>query len=162
MKINNTNITKSAARRMRSAYLEKQREVDRDRRKYQQVMETIKQGEEDTIARMLNTAASMCLNSPSGSVTASAIAQKFPDMSREEIVGQLVVAGGEHYNGSGRTHGAKHKVTRDAIANKSVKIDWTTITRQFIELDANGKPVEGGQVIELTTRQNRYKVKAAK
>lgn len=154
----NTNMSKKSARKFRAEYLAMQAEVESRRRKYQRMMEEIKEGEEQTISRMLDTAAAMCAASPTGSVTAAAIAQQFPDMSREEIVGQLVVAGGEHYNGSGRTHKATHKTTQRVIDDKGVKIDYKSITRTFVECDEYGKPIEGGQTVTLTTRQNRYKV----
>lgn len=154
----NTTMNKKSARKFRQEYIAMQAEVENRRRQYRRMVEEIKQGEEDTIARMLDTAAAMCAASPTGKVTASAIAQQFPDMSREEIVGQLVVAGKEHYNGCGKTRKATHTVTQRMIDNNGVSIDWHTVTRTFVECDQSGRPIEGGEVVTLSTKQNRYKV----
>lgn len=158
MKLTNSNLTKTNARKYRAEYLAMMNEVEQRRRKYRRMMDEIKQGEEDTISRMLDTAAAMCAASPTGRVTAAAIAQQFPDMSREEIVGQLVVAGGEHYNGMGRTKRATHTVTNKAITDKRVKISWKPVTRTFVETDESGKPIPGGQTVTLTSKQNNYAV----
>ena len=81
------------------------------------------------------------------------------DMSRHEVVGNLLVALEEHYNGFSYprpTKGASHK----AVERRKGQVarEYITITQRFAEVDEKGELVKGGVTIQKQKHTSSYGV----
>lgn len=154
-----TTMSKQALKNFRGDYLNLQAQVDKARRQYQTMRENQKKEEEAILGRMFTQTRKLgeiLGRAPTAREISVAMGR---EMSTPEIVGQLLVAAGEHYNGASYprpTTQATHTTTQ-AMKHK-VKIDVRMITKRYAEINADGELVENGRVIAHTTRQNTYKV----
>ncbi len=156
----NTNTTKDAARNYRNEYLEMMAEVERRRSRYQRMMAEIHTAENEVIEDLYRTI--QVLMAAKGGVypTAAEItAAMGGKMTRHEVVGQLTVALGEHYNGCGKTHKATHEPTQRMIDTAKVGSDYRQVTRRFAEIDASGQVIPNGLTIKQTSTVKGYGVR---
>lgn len=144
----NTNKTKSEARSLRREYLAMMAEVETRRAAYFEMMAEIKAAENEVIAEMYNVLSAIIKATGKMPTAAQLTAAMKGKMSRHEVVGQLTVALGEHYNGYGRTSQATREPTQDAKGK--VRADYKKVEHRFAEVDENGKLVEGGTTITKT------------
>lgn len=150
----NTNKTRDEARSFRNEYLAMMAEVETRRAAYFDMMAEIKAAENEIISEMYATLSAIIKATGKMPTAAQLTAAMKGKMSRHEVVGQLTVALGEHYNGYGRTKKATHKPTQDAKGR--VKADYKRITQRFAEVDENGKLVPGGATIAKTDTVKVY------
>lgn len=150
----NTNKTKSEARSFRREYLAMMAEVATRREAYFEMMAEIKAAEDEIVTELYTVLADIVEVTGKMPTAAQLTAAMKGKMSRHEVVGQLTVALGEHYNGYGRTKKATHKPTQDAKGR--VKADYKRITQRFAEVDENGKLVPGGATIAKTDTVKVY------
>lgn len=157
-----TTISKSTMKEFRGAYIAMQDEVNARRAKYQDMRRKAMQEEEDILEEMFRTAENL-LKVLGREPTANEIAIALDGtMSRQEVVGQLMVAAGEHCNGATYpkpTKNARHTATKRRKGK--VSIDHIITTRKFAEVDDKGELVKGGLVIKKTTCRNGYRVQGA-
>lgn len=153
-----TTISKTEAQEFRTEYLRMQDEVCRRRAQYQSMRASQHREENEIIQEMFETAAALA--TPSKAPTAAEIARAMGDkMTRSEVVGQMLVACGEHYNGMGRTDGASHEPTAEMKAREKVSTTTRTRRRIFKEVDESGHLIPGGRSFCQTDRVNGYRVK---
>ncbi len=153
----NTNLT--AALNVRKNYLNMMAQVETMRQQYRKMREKISAEENALVERMFQTAAAIYQDTgvaPTANEIAAALGG---DMSRQEVVGQMMVAMCEHMNGASYpkpTINAKHKATGQRKGH--VKGRKVNVTRRFAEVDKNGKLVEGGATMATHSWVNRYEV----
>lgn len=158
----NINTTKESARNFRNEYLNMMAEVERRRAQYQKMVAAIHTAENEVIAEMYRTI-TVLMNAnngefPSANQITAAMGGK---MTRHEVVGQLTVALGEHYNGTGRTHKATHEPTQECIDRRTVKADYKRRVRKFAEVDDYGNLIPNGEVKEVPESVKVYGVVGA-
>lgn len=157
MKLNNVKMDKTAARNFRNEYIAMMDEVARRRKVYQQAIAAIHTAENEVIADMFRQVASLTDvlgRCPSAAEITRAMGGR---MSRHEVVGQLTVALGEHYNGMGLTKNATHEPTQ--AAKGKVKANYIRQRKTFAEVDKSGALVEGGQTITTETLTKTYGIR---
>lgn len=158
----NINTTKESARNFRNEYLNMMAEVERRRAQYQRMVAAIHTAENEVIAEMYRTI-TVLMNAnggefPNANQITAAMGGK---MTRHEVVGQLTVALGEHYNGHGKTHKATHEPTQAHIDRRTVCADYKYRIRKFAEVDASGSLIPNGEVKEVKECVKVYGVKGA-
>lgn len=150
----NVNITKKEALNYRREYLAMLAEVATRREAYFEMMAEIKAAENEVVAEMYATLEKLVTATGKMPTAAQLTAAMGGKMSQHEVVGQLTVALGEHYNGTGLTKKATHKPTQDAKGR--VKADYKKVEQRFAEVDENGKLVPGGATITKTDTVKVY------
>lgn len=158
----NINTTKESARKFRNDYLAMMAEVERRRDQYRRMMDAIHTAENEVISDMYRTIVTL-MNAnggefPSANQITAAMGGR---MSRHEVVGQLTVALGEHYNGCGKTHKATHEPTQAHIDRRTVRSDYKRRTRRFAEVDKSGALIPNGEVKEVQESVKVYGVVGA-
>lgn len=138
-----TAITKTTLDAQRKAYLDLQAHVDSLRSQYRKDRDEMRTEEEEILQRMFMTIHR--LQDLLGRFPTSAeVAQAMQgEMSRREVLGQLLVGANCHYNGTGRTHGATHATTQ--AEKGKLHHEYRRTTRKFAEVTEQGELVQGGK-----------------
>lgn len=140
-----TTINTTDLQDMRSSYLALLDEVARQRALYKMKKGEMKAEEEEILQEMFAAVRTLEKSLKCRPTTAQIAAAMNGKMSRQEVVGQLLVAANQHYNGVGRTWNAKHDTTQEQKGK--IQHFYKHVTRQFAEVDEQGNLVEGGKVI---------------
>lgn len=154
-----TTMSKDSMKASRKQYLDMEAEVYRLRKAYQAMREQAKQEEEGILEEMFRAVDMLSSKLGRWPTAAEITAAMEGAMSRHEVVGNLTVALCEHYNGTyynKPTPNASHKAVQRRKGH--TRSDYRTITRQFVEVDESGKPIEGGSIIKHTERRKVYAV----
>lgn len=154
-----TTMNKKAMQDTRREYLNMEAEVARRRAAYWAMRKQVQQEEENILEEMFRTVDMLSSKLGRWPTAAEITAAMEGAMSRHEVVGNLTVALCEHYNGTyynKPTPNASHKAVQRRKGH--TRSDYRTITRQFVEVDESGKPIEGGCTIKHTERRKVYAV----
>ena len=81
------------------------------------------------------------------------------DMTQHEVVGNLLVALNDHYNGFSYPNPTK-KASHKAVECRKGKVarEYITITQRFAEVDEDGKLIEGGVTMKKDKHTTSYGV----
>lgn len=140
-----TTIKTADLQDMRSSYLALLDEVARQRAFYKLKKGEKKAEEEEILQEMFAAIRTLENTLKCRPTTAQITAAMNGKMSRQEVVGQLMVATNQHYNGVGRTWNAKHDTTQGQKGK--IRYSYKPMTQRFAEVDEQGNLVEGGKVI---------------
>ena len=154
-----TTMNKKAMQDTRREYLNMEAEVARRRAAYFAMRKQVQQEEENILEEMFRTVDMLSSKLGRWPTAAEITAAMEGAMNRHEVVGNLTVALCEHYNGTyynKPTPNASHKAVQRRKGH--TRSDYRTITRQFVEVDESGKPIEGGCTIKHTECRKVYAV----
>lgn len=155
-----TTNTKKNVKALRKNISDTAAQLDRMRKEKRLMVEGIKQ-EEEVILQTMYALIPDLTKSLGRQPTAAEIAAAMDgNISRHEVVGQLLVAMGQHSNGYSyprHTKNATHTATKEMFGR--VRSEGLQVTRRFAEVDPNGRLVEGGQELTTTKWQTTYGVR---
>lgn len=135
-------------------------QLDKMRKEKRLMVEGIKQEEEVILKKMYDLIPDLTKSLGRQPTAAEIAAAMGGDISRHEVVGQLLVAMGQHSNGYSyprHTKNATHTATKEMFGR--VRSEGLQVTRRFAEVDPNGRLVEDGQVLTTTKWQTTYGVR---
>lgn len=152
-----TTISKNTIKNTRkdiAAMNEKLAQLRRDKRA---MMDGLKREEEEILNRMFDLIPTLTKAMGRFPTAAEITRAMGGDMSRHEVVGNLLVALNDHFNGSSYPRPTK-KATHKAVERRKGQMDrqYLTVTRRFVEVDDKGAPVQDGPVYTVEKHATTY------
>lgn len=155
-----TTFNKNTIKKAREQISDLSLQLSRLRRDKRAMMAEMKAQEEAILSRMFMVIPKLTTELGRYPTAAEITRAMDGDMSRHEVVGNLLVALEEHYNGFSYPRPTK-KASHQAVERRKGKVDreYITITQRFAEVDENGELVKGGATMETHKHTSSYGVK---